>query len=363
MAEAAHQGGAVERLEFVEFAAIDQARDDLTLVERPRQIRADDAGDVGGIEQRRPGGTDVAMGALHAVERAHDVAGLGDRLHFVAREMVGDAGDGAVHLGAAQRVAIDDLADGGLDDLRPAKMDAAVARRHDDFVRQSGDVGAAGRAFAEHRRDLRDARRRHPALPVEGAAEMVLVGEDLVALGEVGAAAIDEVDHRQAALEGDILSANVLADGFLEERAALGRGVVGDDHADHASDRADAGHQAGARDGVVVQPPGGQRRQLEEGAERIEQQVDAFAHRDLAARAMPRDHALAAARHRPGLPLAQSLQQAVIDRGIGLERLGRGIDRAAQRRHGCCSGSSGLERSGASSAERSIRSRRPLHAD
>src|SRR5437016_792206 len=57
-----------------------------------------------------------------------------------------------------------------------------------------------------------------------------------------GAAAIDEVDHRQAALEGDILSADVFADGFLEERAALGRGVVGDDHADHASDRADAGH-------------------------------------------------------------------------------------------------------------------------
>ena len=47
------QRGAVERLEFVEFAAVDQARDDLALVERPRQVGADDAGNFGGIEQRR----------------------------------------------------------------------------------------------------------------------------------------------------------------------------------------------------------------------------------------------------------------------------------------------------------------------
>ena len=111
----------------MELAAVDQARDDLALVEGPRQVGADDAGDLGRIEQRRPRRADVAMGALHAVERAHDVARLGDRLHLVAREVIGDAGDGAVHLGAAQRVAIDDLADGGLDDLRPAEMDAAVA--------------------------------------------------------------------------------------------------------------------------------------------------------------------------------------------------------------------------------------------
>jgi len=78
-------------------------------------------------------------------------------------------------------------------------------------------------------------------------------------------------------------------------------------------------------------------RVLEEGTERIDQQIDALAHRNFPALAMPRDHALAAAGQRPGLPFAQRLQQAVIDGGIGLERLGGRIDRARQRRHGSCS--------------------------
>jgi hypothetical protein len=338
VAEAAHQGGAVQRLELVEFAAIDQAGDDLALIEGARQIGTDDARDLGGVEQRRPRRADVAVGALHAVERAHDVARPGERFPFVAREVIGDARDRAVHLRAAQRVAIDDLADRGLHDLRPAEMHAAGAGRHDHLVGQGGDVGAARRAFAEHRGDLRDARRRHAALAIERPAEMVLIGENLVALGEVRSAAIDQIDHRKAVLEGDVLGAHVLADGLLEERPALGRGVVGDDHADHAADRADAGHQAGGGHGVVVQPPGGERRQLEKGAERIDQQVDALAHRDLAALAMALDHALAAAGQPPCLPLAQRLQQAIIDGGVGPERLGHGIDRARQRRHGICSG-------------------------
>ena len=182
MTEAAHQGRAVERLELVELAAVDQAGDDLALVEGPRQVGADDAGNLGRIEQRRAGRADVAMDTLHAVQGAHDIAGLGDRLQLVAGEMVGDARHGAVHLRTAQRIAVDDLADGGLDDLRAAQMHAAVAGGHHDFVGQGRDIGAARRAFAEHGGDLRDARRRHAALAIEGAAEMILVGEDLVAL-------------------------------------------------------------------------------------------------------------------------------------------------------------------------------------
>ena len=333
MGEAANERGAIERLEFVEFAAVDEARDDLALVERLLQVGADDAGNFGGIEQRRAHRADVAVELLHAVERADDVAGLGDRLHLVAREMIGDAGDGAVHLRAAQRVAVDDLADRGFHDLRAAEMDAAVARGHHDLVGERRDIGAAGGAFAEHRCDLRNAGGRHPALPVERAAEMILVRKHLVALLQVGAAAIDEIDHRQPVLEGDVLRAHVLADGLLEERAALGGGVVGDDHADHAADRADAGDEARGGHGVVVQPPGGKRRQLQERAERIDQEVDALAHRNLAAVAMALDHAVAAAGERPGLPRAQSLQQAVIDAGIGLEGLGSRIDCAGERCH------------------------------
>ena len=258
------------------------------------------------------GGThraNIAIDRLHPVQGADDVAGLGDRLHLVAGEMIRDAGNGAVHLGAAQRLAVDDLVDGGLDDLRSAEMDAAVARRHHDFVRQRRYVGAAGGAFAEHRRDLRNTRGRHPALPVEGAAEMVLIRKHLVALRQVRAAAIDQVDHRQAVFERDVLGANVLANGFLEEGSALGGRVIGDDHADHAADGADPGDQAGARYRVVVEPPGRQRRQFEKRAERIDQEIDAFAHRNLAAVAMALHHPLAAAGKRPGLPRAQRLQR------------------------------------------------------
>ena len=75
---------------------------------------------------------------------------------------------------------------------------------------------------------------------------------------------------------------------------------------------------------VVVKPPGGERRQFEKRAERIDQEIDALAHRNLAAVAMALHHPVAAAGERPGLPRAQRLQQAVIDRGVGLKVWDRG---------------------------------------
>ncbi len=88
MREAAHQRRAIERLEFVKFGGVDQSRDDLALVERPRQVGPDDAGDFGRIEQRRPRGAQFAMDLLHPAQGADDVAGLGDGFRLVAREMV-----------------------------------------------------------------------------------------------------------------------------------------------------------------------------------------------------------------------------------------------------------------------------------
>ena len=247
--------------------------------------------------------------------------------------MIGDAGDGAVHLGAAQRVAVDDLADRGFHDLRAAEMYAAVARGHHDLVGERRDIGAARGAFAEHGCDLRNAGGRHPALPVERAAEMILVRKHLVALLQIGAAAIDEIDDRQLVLEGDVLRADMLADGLLEERSALGGGVVGDDHADHAADGADAGDEARGRHRIVVEAPGRERRQLQERAERIDQEVDAFAHGNLAAVAMALDHAVAAAGERPGLPRAQGFQEAIINARIGLKGRRSRIDCAGERCH------------------------------
>src|ERR1700743_2137076 len=96
-------------------------------------------------------------------------------------------------------------------------------------------------------------------------------------------------------------------------------GIVGDDHADHAANGADPGDQSRAGYRIVVQSPGGKRRQLEERAQRIDQKVDPLTHRNLAAVAMTLHHAVAAAGQRPGLPRAQCFQEAVVDRGVGLE--------------------------------------------
>ena len=72
--------------------------------------------------------------------------------------------------------------------------------------------------------------RRHAGLVVEDAAEVLAVGEDLVLQRQEGAARVDEVDARQAVLEGDLLGAQVLLHRDRKVGAALHRGVVGDDH-------------------------------------------------------------------------------------------------------------------------------------
>ena len=273
------------------------------------------------------------MDFLHPAQGADDVAGLGDGFGLVARKVVRYARDRRVHFGAAQRFPVDDLLDRGLDDLRAAEMHAAVAGGHHHLVRQRRDVGATCGAFAEHGRYLRNALSRHPALPVERAAKMILIGKHFIALRQVGAAAIDQIDHRQAVLESDILGADVLADGLLVERAALGGGIVGDDHADHAADGSDAGDDPGRGHRIVVEPPCRERREFEERAERINQHVDTVAGRNLAALAMAHHHALAAAGQRPGLTLMQRLDQAIVNRGVGLVGFRTLVDRTCQCRH------------------------------
>jgi hypothetical protein len=79
----------------------------------------------------------------------------------------------------------------------------------------------------------------------------------------------------------------VLLDRQRVVRAALHGRVVGDDHALASLDDADPGHDPRRRRVAVVQLPRGERIELEEGGAGIAQKVDAFAHGQLAARAMP----------------------------------------------------------------------------
>ena len=157
----------------------------------------------------------------------------------------------------------------------------------------------------EHRRDLRDARGRHPRLVEEDAPEVVAVGEDLVLHRQERAAGVDEVDARQPVLEGDLLRAQVLLHRQRVVRAALDGGVVADDHHLAPVDETDAGDDAGGRGIPAVQALGGQRRDLEERAALVEQPRDAVARQQLAAGDVAGAGGVGAAEGCRGQPLAQ----------------------------------------------------------
>jgi hypothetical protein len=112
----------------------------------------------------------------------------------------------------------------------PARKIVPWSRTMMRLVRHRRHIGAAGGAGAHDHGDLRDALGRHVGLVVEDAPEMVAVGKHLVLVGQVGAAAVHQVDAGQAVLRGDLLRAQVLLDRHRVVGAALHRGVVADDH-------------------------------------------------------------------------------------------------------------------------------------
>src|SRR5207302_5364460 len=116
---------------------------------------------------------------------------------------------------------------------------------------------------------------------------------------------VDEVEAREAVLARDLLRAQVLLDRDREVRAALDGGVVRNDHALAALDDADAGDDPGSGRGAVVDVPGGQGRELEEGRVRVDEPVDPLPRRELAARAVPLERPLTPAAGDEGRPLPQ----------------------------------------------------------
>ena len=118
----------------------------------------------------------------------------------------------------------------------------------------------------------------------EDAAEVLLVREYLILQRQVGAAGIDQVDAGQMILARDLLRAQVLLDGHRVIGAALDGRIVGDDHAFAAADAADAGDDAGSGHFAAIHVVGGQRAEFQKRRARIEQQIDAIARQQLAAR-------------------------------------------------------------------------------
>ncbi|CAM5708975.1 hypothetical protein SGLAM104S_03405 [Streptomyces glaucescens] len=89
-------------------------------------------------------------------EQREQVADVGQAFGLVVVGEAGDAGEGGVHVGAAEAVVGDLLAGDGLDDVRARDEHLGGAAHHEHEVGQRGGVGGAARARAEDDADLRD---------------------------------------------------------------------------------------------------------------------------------------------------------------------------------------------------------------
>ncbi|KAH6605589.1 hypothetical protein Trco_004742 [Trichoderma cornu-damae] len=288
--EARDEGGAKVALELGKVGAVDDAGDDLADGHGLAQVGGGDAEQLVGVVERL--GEGGRRGPGRPAEVGDAAAGEGDGVGVVDGEVVGDAGHGRVHPAAAQVLVADDLAGGGLDEGRAGEEDVALVLDDDALVAHGGHVGAAGGAGAHDDGDLGDALRGHAGLVVEDSAEVVLVGEDVGLVGEVGAAAVDEVDAADGAwaqsnlvLLRHGLRAEVLLDGDGVVGAALDGAVVGHDDAADALDDAHARYDAArGHVGLGVQLVARHRRQLQERGARVDERGHAVARQHLAAR-------------------------------------------------------------------------------
>jgi hypothetical protein len=283
VAEAGDDGGPVLGLELVQAAAVEQADEDLAGVVGSAAVGGDGAVEGRRVDRgllgRRLGPGHGRLARQRGDDRAHRAQGVG----VVGGEVVDDAGGAGVQLAAAELLGGDVLPGRGFDQRRAAEEDRPLFAHDHGLVAHRRHIGAAGRAGAEHRGDLRDPLGRHVGLVEEDAAEVLAVGEDLILHGKEGAAGVDQVDAGQPVLQRHLLRPQVLLHGHRVVGAAFDGGVVGDDddlapmHAD------DPGDDPGRGGAAAVELLGGQRRELEEWAAGVGEAVDPLARQQLAA--------------------------------------------------------------------------------
>ena len=229
-----------------------------------------------------------------------------------------------MHIAAPQILGADHLARGGLDQRRTGQKDCALFFHDDRHIRHRGHIGPARGARSHDHRDLGDALAAHPRLIIENPAKVVTVGKDLVLIGQVRAAAIDQIDAGQMVFLGDLLGTQVFFDTHREIGAALHRRIIAHDHA------VDALHLADTRDHTrrggrpAIKPMRRQRTDLKEGRTGVEQIGHPFAGQHLAAAHVARARFLAAAQFRRIRRLADGLQGSQMRGLVRLEAFGRG---------------------------------------
>ena len=113
---------------------------------------------------------------------------------------------------------------------------------------------------------------------------MVAVGEDLVLIGQVRTARIDQIDAGKRAFLGDFLRPQVFFHGHRVIGAAFDRRVIGDDHDILPHDATDPRDHARAGGRVPVHAMRRRRADFQKRAARVQQVCNPFARRHFPAR-------------------------------------------------------------------------------
>src|SRR5690554_4487991 len=276
MGKAGDQGLAVIAFEFVKLGTVDGAGDDVTHVELLAQVGANDAVDLLGVVQRCLGLADFHIRWLATVQVGDAAPGDFQGVGVVLGVVVGNTGDFTVYVGATKVFGADYFTGGGFYQRRAGQEDGALITDDDGFVGHGRNVGANGGTQAHNDSDLRDVVGRHAGLVKEDAAEVVAIREYFVLSWQVGTAGVDQVDARQAVLQGDFLGSQVFLDGQRVVAAAFYGGVVGDDHAFGAGDAAHAGDHACCGDFFIVDVVGGKLADFQERGAVVQEAVDAL---------------------------------------------------------------------------------------
>ena len=129
----------------------------------------------------------------------------GNGLTVVVDDVVDHTGNAAVHISSAEGLGIDILSDGGAHQVGAREEDAPRIPHDDAFVAHDGQVGSSRHAAAHDGRELGNARCTELGVVPEDAAEVLLVGEDLILHRQVDPRAVHEVKDGQVEFEGEFL--------------------------------------------------------------------------------------------------------------------------------------------------------------
>ena len=221
------------RLELVKLAAVDQPRDHFFHVIGRAHIFGHDGVEVIGVKLGRARVFEryVTRRACVFAQMRHDIAHDGERVLVILGQVIDHARLFGMQITAAKVFSTDFLTRCRFHQRRASQEDRALVSHNHCLVRHGRNISAASRAASHDAGNLRNALCAHIRLIEEDAPEMLLVGKHLGLMGEVRAAAIDQIDARQAVLLRNLLRAQVLLHRHRKVSAALHRRIVADDHA------------------------------------------------------------------------------------------------------------------------------------